>query len=68
MPLTIPVALTLATAALLVVHAPPLTASVNVVVVPVQTVLAPAIVPADGAVLTFTVVVALTLPQVAVTV
>ena len=68
LPLTTPAALTLAIAALLLLHVPPLTASLKVVVVPVQTDVTPVMVPADGNGLIMTVVVADTLPQLPVTV
>lgn len=68
MPVTAPVLLTLATAVLLLLHTPPVTASLNVVVPPVHTVMVPVMVPADGVPDTVTVVVALAVPQLLVTV
>ena len=68
-PVTTPVAApTAATAALLLLHVPPATASVRVAVVPVQTVVAPVMVPAVAAGLTVMVRVLLTAPHAAVTV
>lgn len=66
-PVTTPAALTLAIDVLLLVHAPPLTASVNVDVAPAQMVDAPVTVPADGNGLTVIAFVALTVPQLLVT-
>ena len=63
MPLTTPVGFTLAIAALLVVHVPPPIVEVSVVVDPVQTVVAPDIVPAADVVLIVTVAVAVAVPQ-----
>jgi hypothetical protein len=51
---------------LLLLQVPPLTASVKVVVAPVQIVVVPAIVPADGAAFTAIAFVALVEPQVPV--
>ena len=67
-PVTTPVVFTEAIAALLVLHTPPETPSVRVVFAPVQSVAAPDIVPAKTPVFTFTVVVAVPVPQLLVTV
>ena len=67
-PVTIPVVLTVATVGVLLLHTPPVVASVNVAVVPVQTVVVPVMLPALGVPDTVTVVVALALPQLLVTV
>ena len=66
-PVTIPVVPILAFA-LLVLHVPPVTVSVMVVVAPVHTVDAPEIAPAFGAGLTVIVLVAVAVPQPLVTV
>ena len=66
-PVTIPVAVTAATAALLLLHVPPAVASDNVVVAPVHTVVVPVIVPAVGVAVTVTVAVAVAVPQALVT-
>ena len=68
MPVTVPVALTVATPAVLLLHTPPAAASANVVAVPVHTVVVPVIVPAVGVADTVTVVVAVAVPQLLVTV
>lgn len=68
-PLTTPVAgLTVAKAALLLLQVPPLTASVNVMVEPAHTDDGPLIAPAVGAAVIVTVVVAVAVPQLLVTV
>ncbi len=53
---------------LLLVHAPPLAASVSVIVAPSHTLLLPVTVPAFGAGLTVTMLVATAVPQLLVTV
>lgn len=58
----------MAIAALLLLQLPPLTASVNVIVDPVQTLAGPLIVPAVGAAVIVTAVVADAVPQLLVTV
>ena len=63
-PRTIPVVLTLATAALLLLHVPPLVASANEVVAPVHTLVVPVMVPTEVPVVTDTASVALDAPQV----
>lgn len=62
-PVTVPVALTLAMALLALLHTPPVVASVRVTEEPAHTVVGPDMVPADGAGLIVTVVVAATVPQ-----
>ena len=66
-PVTIPVAPTLATAVLLLVHAPPVDVVLNVIVAPAQTVVSPEIIPANGSGLTVTTCVAAAVPQLLVT-
>jgi hypothetical protein len=67
-PVTTPDALTVATAALLLLHTPPLTASANVVLAPGQTVVVPVIEPAVATPLTVIADVAVAEPHVEVTV
>ena len=67
-PVTTPVLLTDATDVVLLLHTPPLVASVSVVVKPAQTVDVPVMVPALGVALTVTAFVAAAVPQVLVTV
>ena len=66
-PVTTPELLTVATEVLLLLHVPPLTLSVNEVILPTDTVEVPVIVPADGAAFTITEAVALAVPQLLVT-
>ena len=67
-PETLPEASTVATAMLLLLHVPPVTASVKVDVVPVQTKVRPEIVPASAEVPTVTPAVTIAEPQLVVTV
>ena len=67
-PLTIPDELTVALAVLLLLHVPPAVASLNVVVAPLHTDAVPVIVPAVGAALTVTTLVATAAPQLLITV
>ena len=67
-PNTVPVELTDAMAALVVVHAPPETPLVSTVVPPTQVVAVPVIVPADGGPITVIGKVATPVPQLRVTV
>ena len=62
-PATKPVASTVAVAGMVLVHAPPVAASVNAVFAPAQTVGIPVIVPALGSGLTVTIRVAAAVPQ-----
>ena len=59
---------TVATVVTVLLHAPPVAASLNPVVAPAQTVAVPVMVPADGNGLTVTIVVAAAVPQPFVTV
>ena len=68
MPVTTPVGLTLATAALLLLHVPPVVALLRVVVLPAHTFIVPVITPADEPVLTVMVLVAVVVPQLLTTV
>ena len=68
MPVTVPAALTVAMAVLLLLHVPPATPSVRVMVAPVHTELGPDMEPAVGAAVMVTVVVVVVLPQLLVTV
>ena len=63
MPVTVPVLPTVATAVLLLAHVPPITVLLSAVVLPVHTVAVPLSVPADGAALTVTTLVAALVPQ-----
>ena len=67
-PLTLPLPSTVAIAVLLLVQLPPLTPSVKAVLALTQTVVVPLIVPASGNGLTATLVVAIAVPQLFVTV
>jgi hypothetical protein len=67
-PVTVPVAFTEAIEAAVLLHTPPVAASVSVVVAPEQTVDEPVIVPAAGIGLTVTAWVALAVPHAVVTV
>jgi hypothetical protein len=67
-PVTIPVLPMVATAVLLLLHTPPVTAFANVIVAPVQTVEGPVIVPALSEAPMFTVLVVTDVPQLLVTV
>jgi hypothetical protein len=67
-PVTTPVVLTVTTAELLLLHAPPVTVTDKVEEAPVQTAPAPDIAPADGIGLTVIAAVALDVPQVPLTV
>lgn len=67
-PVTMPVLLTVAIPAALLLHTPPVVASVKGVVAPVHTVAVPVMVPALGKGFTVTTAVALPLPQLLVTV
>ena len=67
-PVTKPEPVTLATAGLLLLHVPPLTELLSVIVAPAHTVPDPLIVPAVALPFTVTVAVLLTGPQLAVTV
>ena len=62
-PVTLPDASTVATVVTVLLHAPPVAASLNPVVAPAQTVAVPVIVPADGNGLTLTIAVASAVPQ-----
>ena len=62
-PVTVPAVLTDATAPLLVLHAPPLTPSVSVVVEAGHTVVVPLIVPADGRLITVIVLLTIVVPH-----
>ena len=62
-PLTTPEVPTVATMVLVLLHAPPVAASANAVDKPAHTVAVPVIVPAPGAGLTVTTIVAATVPQ-----
>ena len=66
-PVTTPVVLTLAIAALEVLHTPPLAVLVSVKDEPGQSGVAPLIAPASGKALTVTLAVALAVPQLLVT-
>ena len=67
-PVTVPVVPTVATVVAVLLHAPPVVASLNPVVEPAQTVAVPVMVPADGNGLTVTTLVAAAIPQPLVTV
>ena len=68
-PVTRPIALTVATAALLLLHVPPLAVSLSVVAVPAQNVVGePVIVPALAPEITVTASVAVSAPQPLVTI
>jgi hypothetical protein len=67
-PVTVPVLPTVATPVAVLLHAPPVAASVKPVVEPAHTIAVPVMLPADGNGLTVTVVVAAAVPQPLVTV
>ena len=67
MPVTSPVVFTVANVVLLLLHTPPLTASVRVMVLPAHTADGPLMVPADVAGLTVNVVPEADVPQLLVT-
>jgi hypothetical protein len=67
-PDTTPVPLTVATDGTVLLHTPPVVASVRVTLPPVQTVLAPLMVPADGSGFTVTAAVAVSVQQLPVVV
>lgn len=67
MPVTTPAALTLATDALLVLQVPPVAEPVSVAGVPMQIVVGPDIVPADGVSITVMALVSMAVPQLLVT-
>ena len=67
-PFTTPEVPTVATTVLVLLHTPPVAVSVNAVDEPAHTVAVPVIVPAPGAGLTVTLIVAATVPQPLVTV
>ena len=67
-PVTVPVLPTVATAVAVLLHAPPVAASVKPVVEPAHTVAVPVMLPADGNGLTVTTLVAAVVPQPLVTV
>ena len=66
-PVTVPPALTVATAVLALVQVPPAAVSVSVVLAPAHTVVVPPMVPAAAAGLTVTFCVATAVPQLLVT-
>lgn len=66
-PVTVPAALMVAAAGLLLLHTPPAAASVRVLEEPGHTIVAPLMVPADGTPVTVTTAVAPALPQLLVT-
>jgi hypothetical protein len=68
MPVTTPALLMVATAVVLLLHVPPVVASVRVAVRPEHTVDAPVMIPADGVALIVTALVAAAVPQVLETV
>ena len=67
-PLTTPSALTVAMLVAVELHTPPVTASVNAVVEPAQTILDPVMLPAEGVALTVTTLVVDVVPQLLVTI
>ena len=67
-PVTVPVLPTVVTVVAVLLHAPPVVASLNPVVDPAQTIAVPVIVPADGKGLTLTTLIAAAVPQPLVTV
>ena len=67
-PVTMPVLPTVATVVAVLLHTPPVVASLNPVVAPAQTIAVPVIVPADGKGLTVTTLIAAAVPQPLVTV
>ena len=67
-PVTMPVLPTVATVVAVLLHAPPVVASLNPVVDPAQTIAVSVIVPADGSGLTVTTLIAAAVPQPLVTV